>query len=58
MSVRARLLVRLLDALSLVLCTAAAPALLAGEWLRDLADALRYREIVLERIELYTTFDD
>ncbi len=61
------MLARLLDLLAIVLCTLAAPLLLLGEWLRDQADALRYREAVLARLQCldcdgtfctFCTFDD
>ena len=42
--------IRMLDALSLALCILAAPAMIAGDWLRDQADTLRYRQAVLERV--------
>ncbi len=45
-------LIRFLDGLSLALCILAAPAMIAGDWLRELADALRYRQAVLERIRI------
>ncbi len=51
------MLAKSLDLLAFLLCCIAAPLLLLGEWLRDMADALRYREAVLERIDMYATFD-
>ncbi len=41
------MLANLLDLLALLLLYLAAPLIIAGEWLRDTADALRYRESVL-----------
>ncbi len=45
------MLIRFLDALSLALCVLAAPAMIAGDWLRELAEELRYREAVLARLD-------
>ncbi len=61
------MLANLLDLLALLLLYLAAPLLLLGEWLRDQADALRYRQAVLDRIACldcdgtfctFCTFDD
>ncbi len=58
------MLPKLLDLVALLLLYAAAPLVIAGEWLRDLADALRYREAVIARLDCdgtyctVCTFDD
>ncbi len=41
------MLANLLDLVALLVLYLAAPLVLAGEWLRDQAEALRYREAVL-----------
>ncbi len=61
------MLPKLLDLVALLLLYAAAPLVIAGEWCRDLADALRYRQADLDRSACldcdgtfctFCTFDD
>ncbi len=50
------MLANLLDLLALLVLYLAAPLIIAGEWLRDQADALRYREAVLSCLDCVGTF--